>query len=195
MTRLRFRRREFEVALCPLRPTIDVGQSSCYYLINVLIHHWHRHWHQRTDWTIIRKHRHFKEITMIIELFFSPLILISVYSLPALRVWESKQRTVLESFSMNFWPLVAAHNSPCPCLRKTLWPANRLVRSRLTVLHWIRASDPPFYVGSLVLPQENIEKRLLYTKFLFFEYTKGGRNGIHTKEAEENLQVIQCYSK
>ena len=42
----------------------------------------------------------------------------------------------------------------------------------------------------VVLAKENIEKRPLYTKCLFFEYTKGDRDGIHTKEAKENLQTI-----
>ena len=40
------------------------------------------------------------------------------------------------------------------------------------------------------LAKETIEKRPLYTKFLFFEYTKGDRDGIHTKEPKESLQAI-----
>ena len=42
----------------------------------------------------------------------------------------------------------------------------------------------------VLLAKENIEKRPLCTKCLFFEYTKGDRDGIHTKEAKENLQTI-----
>ena len=41
-----------------------------------------------------------------------------------------------------------------------------------------------------VLAKEIIETRSLYIKFLFFEYTKGDRDGIHTTEAKENLQAI-----
>ena len=44
----------------------------------------------------------------------------------------------------------------------------------------------------VVLAKENIKKRPLYTKFFFFEYFKGDRDGIYTKEAKENLQMIIC---
>ena len=40
----------------------------------------------------------------------------------------------------------------------------------------------------VVLAKENIEKRSLYIKSLFFEYTKGDHDGIHTKEAKETYR-------
>ena len=49
---------------------------------------------------------------------------------------------------------------------------------------------PTAFMVDPILAKENIGKCPLYTKFLFFEYTKGDRDGIHMEEAKGSLQTI-----